>query len=62
MIGSYLMLNRHPIMKRLEDFEDSPLLPALLIKVHEEADKVLMDVRHIYRTLAVLSTDSETRD
>lgn len=31
-------------MKRLEDFEDSPLLPALLIKVHEEADKMLMDV------------------
>lgn len=48
MIVSYLMLNRHPIMKRLEDFEDSPLLPALLIKVHEEADKVLMDVRVAY--------------
>jgi len=32
----------HPIMKRLEDFADSPLVPALLIHVHKEADPKLM--------------------
>lgn len=31
-------------MKRLEDFEDSPLVPALIAKLHEEGDKTLMDV------------------
>ncbi|EPQ52256.1 hypothetical protein GLOTRDRAFT_47391 [Gloeophyllum trabeum ATCC 11539] len=32
----------HPIMKRLEDLEDSPLVPMLLAKVHAEADEKLM--------------------
>ena len=40
--------NSHPIMKRLEDLADSPLVPSLLIKVHEEGDKKLMDVRTIF--------------
>ncbi|PAV19140.1 hypothetical protein PNOK_0598400 [Pyrrhoderma noxium] len=35
----------HPIMKRLEDLADSPLVPSLLIKVHEEGDKKLMDYK-----------------
>ncbi|KLO20043.1 hypothetical protein SCHPADRAFT_934662 [Schizopora paradoxa] len=35
----------HPIMKRLEDFEDSPLVPALISKLHEEGDKTLMDYK-----------------
>lgn len=35
----------HPIMKRLEDFADDPLVPSLLIKVHEEGDKKLMDYK-----------------
>ncbi|KAI5120885.1 hypothetical protein M0805_002985 [Coniferiporia weirii] len=35
----------HPIMKRLEDLADSPLVPALLAKVHEEGDKKLMDYK-----------------
>ena len=35
-------------MKRLEDLADSPLVPSLLIKVHEEGDKKLMDVRTIF--------------
>jgi len=35
----------HPIMKRLEDFEDSPLVPALIAKLHEEGDKTLMDYK-----------------
>jgi len=35
----------HPIMKRLEDFEDSPLVPALLATIHEESDKVMMDYK-----------------
>lgn len=34
----------HPIMKRLADFEDSPLVPALLATIHTESDKKLMDV------------------
>lgn len=34
-------------MKRLEDFADDPLVPALLQKVHEVGDKKLMDVRLI---------------
>ncbi|EJD05609.1 uncharacterized protein FOMMEDRAFT_77964 [Fomitiporia mediterranea MF3/22] len=35
----------HPIMKRLEDFADSPLVPALLAKIHEEGDRTLMDYK-----------------
>ncbi|KZS91046.1 hypothetical protein SISNIDRAFT_414539 [Sistotremastrum niveocremeum HHB9708] len=35
----------HPIMKRLEDFEDSPLVPALLAKIHEDSSKILMDYK-----------------
>ena len=35
-------------MKRLEDLADSPLVPSLLINVHEEGDKKLMDVRTIF--------------
>ncbi|KAL5498789.1 hypothetical protein ACEPAH_2144 [Sanghuangporus vaninii] len=35
----------HPIMKRLEDLADSPLVPALLTKLHEEGDKKLMDYK-----------------
>ena len=31
-------------MKRLEDFKDDPLVPALLAKVHEEGERALMDV------------------
>lgn len=31
-------------MKRLEDLEDSPLVPALIAKLHEEGDRTLMDV------------------
>ncbi|KZT37993.1 hypothetical protein SISSUDRAFT_1047708 [Sistotremastrum suecicum HHB10207 ss-3] len=35
----------HPIMRRLEDFEDSPLVPALLAKIHEDSSKILMDYK-----------------
>ncbi|KZT25682.1 hypothetical protein NEOLEDRAFT_1169290 [Neolentinus lepideus HHB14362 ss-1] len=35
----------HPIMKRLEDFEDSPLVPMLLAKVHAEGDPKLMNYK-----------------
>ncbi|KAF8514639.1 hypothetical protein BU17DRAFT_52414 [Hysterangium stoloniferum] len=34
-----------PILKRLEDFADSPLLPALLSRLHEEGDRTLMDYK-----------------
>jgi hypothetical protein len=35
----------HPVMARLGDFADAPLLPALIERVHREADPVLMKVR-----------------
>lgn len=38
-------------MKRLEDFEDSPLVPALLMKLHEDADKVLMNASRFCRSV-----------
>lgn len=31
-------------MKRLEDFADSPLVPALLAQIHADSDRVLIDV------------------
>lgn len=43
-------------MKRLEDLEDSPLVPSLLIKVHEEGDKKLMDVSGLRIMCGFLST------
>lgn len=36
----------HPLLKRMRDIrEDSPLVPALLSKIHEEASKDLMDYK-----------------
>lgn len=32
----------HPIMRRLEDLADSPLVPKLLAKIHLESDEKLM--------------------
>ncbi|KAL8290009.1 hypothetical protein RQP46_002948 [Phenoliferia psychrophenolica] len=32
----------HPILKRLEEFADSPMVPALLATVHEKSDEDLM--------------------
>ncbi|KAF8511540.1 hypothetical protein JB92DRAFT_2831142 [Gautieria morchelliformis] len=34
-----------PIMKRLEDFADSPLVPALLAQVHADSDRTLMNYK-----------------
>jgi hypothetical protein len=34
----------HPVMARFSDFADAPLVPALLERVHREADPVLMQV------------------
>ncbi|KAF8575224.1 hypothetical protein K439DRAFT_1623749 [Ramaria rubella] len=34
-----------PIMKRLEDFSDSPLVPALLARIHEDGDRTLMNYK-----------------
>lgn len=31
-------------MRRIADFEDSPLVPALLVKLHEDGDPTLMNV------------------
>lgn len=35
-------------MKRLEDFRDSPLVPELLIKIHQESDEELMKVAIVW--------------
>jgi hypothetical protein len=35
-----------PIMKRLEDFADSPLVPALLAQIHADSDRELMNVSY----------------
>jgi hypothetical protein len=32
----------HPIMRRLEELADSPLIPKLLAKIHLESDEKLM--------------------
>ena len=34
----------HPILRKIEDFADSPLVPALLEKVHLESDPVMLKV------------------
>ena len=33
-------------MKRLEDFADSPLVPALLAHIHADSDRTLMNVSY----------------
>jgi len=38
----------HPIMKKLEDLKDSPLVPALLSKVHLEGERKLMKVSFVF--------------
>ena len=38
------MLSRHPILHKIEDLADSPLIPALLEKVYAETDPVIMKV------------------
>lgn len=32
----------HPIMRRLEQLADSPLIPELLVRIHKESDEKLM--------------------
>ncbi|KAI0941617.1 hypothetical protein AcW1_003465 [Taiwanofungus camphoratus] len=36
----------HPVLKRIEDLADSPLVPALLGKIHTDADAELMDYKN----------------
>ncbi|OBZ69863.1 hypothetical protein A0H81_10273 [Grifola frondosa] len=35
----------HPMMKRMEDLEDSPLVPALLAKIHTDSEQCLLDYK-----------------
>lgn len=44
VIHAAFLVDRHVMMKRLEDLADSPLVPSLLVKIHLEADKELMHV------------------
>ncbi|KAI0767115.1 hypothetical protein C8Q74DRAFT_1203340 [Fomes fomentarius] len=39
----------HPIMQRVQDLADSPLIPALLEKVHLEADPALMKYKFAHK-------------
>ncbi|KAG9105011.1 hypothetical protein FRC06_002932 [Ceratobasidium sp. 370] len=48
----------HPLLKKMRDIRaDSPLVPALLSKVHEEASKDLMDYKVGSPPLLVVNTD-----
>lgn len=38
------MWYRHPVLKRMEDLADNPLVPALLAKIHTDSDETLMKV------------------
>ena len=38
------VLGRHPVLKRMEDLADNPLVPALLAKIHTDSDETLMKV------------------
>jgi len=40
-----IMFGVHPVLKRMEDLADSPLVPALLAKIHTDADRDLMDYK-----------------
>ena len=41
-------IHSHPVLYKLEDIADSPLIPALLEKVHTESDKTLLKVRSMH--------------
>lgn len=45
----------HPLLKKMRDIrEDSPLVPALLSKIHQEASKDLMDYKVRVHCFALL--------
>lgn len=37
----------HPIMRRLEQLADSPLVPELLVRIHKESDEKLMKYKAV---------------
>ncbi len=58
-IDALTSLHRHPILRKIEDFADSPLVPALLEKVHLETDPVMLTVRTrpVSRVLVTIVAD-----
>lgn len=50
-----LTLIRHVMLKRLEDLVETPLVPALLAKIHVDGDRALMDVRTMVNAVYILT-------
>ncbi|EED81637.1 predicted protein [Postia placenta Mad-698-R] len=49
-----IMFGVHPVLKRIGDLTDSPLVPALLAKIHTEADRELMGYKKSEKYTGVL--------
>ena len=45
--------DRRPILKRMEDFADSPLVPALLAQIHADSDQTLLKVCYSHQILVL---------
>ena len=52
-----MLVERHPVLRRIEDLADSPLVPALLEKVHLESDPILLKVRFRHLNFVQLKVD-----
>lgn len=44
-----IMFGVHPVLRRMSDLADSPLVPALLAKIHTDADRELMDYKKSHK-------------
>ncbi|KAH9911195.1 uncharacterized protein B0H18DRAFT_1129044 [Fomitopsis serialis] len=42
-----IMFGVHPVLKRMEDLADNPLVPALLAKIHTDSDEMLMKYKSV---------------
>ncbi|KZT72269.1 hypothetical protein DAEQUDRAFT_27471 [Daedalea quercina L-15889] len=42
-----IMFGVHPVLKRMEDLADNPLVPALLAKIHTDSDETLMKYKSV---------------
>ena len=51
--------NRHPILRRIEDLADSPLIPALLEKVHTESDPSLLKASTPPRAVCIVANETD---
>ncbi|TFY60904.1 hypothetical protein EVJ58_g4856 [Rhodofomes roseus] len=42
-----IMFGVHPVLKRMQDLADNPLVPALLAKIHTDSDETLMKYKSV---------------